>query len=301
MSTRWDSRDIPDQNGRTIVVTGANSGLGLATSKLLSAAGARVIMACRSTERGRQVAPEGAEVSQLDLADLASVRTFAQEIPADRIDVLINNAGVMNVPKRQTADGFELQFGTNYLGHFALTGLLLPRLSPGARVVTVTSAVHAIGRINFNDLQHERHYQPWLAYGQSKLANLLFTYELDRRARATGSDLISAAAHPGYATTNLQTVGPRMTGSALRERVMLFSNRIFGQSAQMGALPQTYAATAPDVRGGDFFGPGGLFHQHGYPERVRPSRTARNPDTARRLWDVAEQLTGVSFDLKPQG
>ncbi|MBO0885682.1 MAG: SDR family NAD(P)-dependent oxidoreductase [Mycobacterium sp.] len=299
MPTRWDSRDIPDQTGRTIVVTGANSGLGLATSRMLTDAGARVLMACRDTGKGQKVAPAGAEVCELDLADLASVRTFAEKVPADRIDVLINNAGVMNVPKRTTADGFELQFGTNYLGHFALTGLLLPRIT--ARVVTVSSAVHAIGRINFNDLQHERHYQPWLAYGQSKLANLLFTYELDRRARAAGRDLISVAAHPGYASTNLQTGRARMTGSALGVRIAELTNRIFGQSAKMGALPQTYAATAPDVHGGEYFGPGGLFHQHGYPERVRPSRAARNVDTAQRLWDVAEDLTGVSFEFSAAG
>ncbi len=296
MAARWDSRDIPNQTGRTIVVTGANSGLGLATSQMLTAAGARVIMACRNTEKGQEVAPKGAEVYRLDLADLASIRTFAKDMAAVRIDVLINNAGVMNVPKRQTVDGFELQFGTNYLGHFALTGLLLRQITD--RVVTVTSAVHMIGRINFDDLNGERHYQSWLAYGQSKLANLLFTYELDRRAGGTG--LISVAAHPGYASTNLQTGRARMTGSTLSRRGAELTNRIFGQSARMGALPQTYAATAPDVRGGEFFGPGGLFHQRGYPERVRPSRAARNVETARRLWDVATHMTGVSYEFRAE-
>jgi NAD(P)-dependent dehydrogenase (short-subunit alcohol dehydrogenase family) len=297
MTRRWDTGDIPDQRGRTIVVTGANSGLGLAATVALAAAGARVIMACRNVEKGEAVRPDGAEVHRLDLADLASVRAFATGLPADRIDVLVNNAGVMAIPRRNTVDGFEMQFGTNHLGHFALTGLLLPRLlaAPEPRVVTVSSGFHRAGRMNFADLQRERRYQRWLVYSQSKLANLLFCFELDRRARSAGTALVSAAAHPGYAETNLQTAGPRLSGSVLQERIAVLLNRIGAQPAAMGALPELYAATASEVRGGDFIGPDGFLQQSGFPQRVSSSRSARSLENAGRLWQESENLTGVEY------
>ena len=301
MKTRWDTGDIPDQAGRTAVVTGANSGLGLATTTALTAAGARVIMAVRDVSRGEQVRPEGAEVCRVDLADLANVRSFAADLPVERIDVLVNNAGVMALPRRRTADGFEMQFGTNHLGHFALTGLLLPRLlaAPAPRVVTVSSTAHRMGWMDFADLDREHRYHRWLAYGQSKLANLLFCFELDRRARAAGAPLVSAAAHPGYAATNLQTAGPRMAGRAWQEPIIQQVNRIVGQSAEMGALPQLYAATAPDVRGGDYFGPGGIGEQRGFPRQVGTTRRARNEQDARRLWDISSRLTSITYEWSP--
>jgi NAD(P)-dependent dehydrogenase (short-subunit alcohol dehydrogenase family) len=297
MAASWTSADIPDQTGRTVLVTGANSGLGLVTSRALAAAGARVIMACRDTAKGDAVRPDGAEIRRLDLADLASVRSFATDFPAERIDILINNAGVMAVPQRKTADGFELHFGTNHLGHFALTGLLLPRLLavPEPRVVTVSSGFHYVGRMHFDDLNRDRRYRRWLVYSQSKLANLLFAFELDRRARAERASLVSVAAHPGYAATNLQAAGPRMAGSALQERLALLGNKVLSQPAEMGALPQLYAAVAPEVRGGDFIGPDGFMQQRGYPRRVSASRAAQDTVVADRLWAESRRLTDVTY------
>lgn len=304
----WTTDDIPNLTGRTAVVTGANSGLGFEAALALARAGAHVVLACRDPVRGgdavvriRHSVP-GADVrlDPLDLADLASVRAFAADFSAahDGLDILLNNAGVMAIPRRETADGFETQFGTNHLGHFALTGLLLSRLlaRPGARVVTVSSVVAQMGRIRFDDLQGARHYGSWSAYAQSKLANQLFTLELDRRATARGADLVSVAAHPGYAATNLQATGPRMTGARITERVMDVANSVFAQPASAGVLPSLYGATAPGVRGGQFFGPDGLFALRGSPTSVSFVRAARNPGTARRLWNASEELTGVRFD-----
>ena len=303
MSEKWTADSIPDQSGRLAVVTGANSGLGLVTARELARKGAHVVLACRNTAKGdeaagsiaREVPGAQVEVAALDLGSLDSVRAFATTFGGqhDGLDLLINNAGVMAPPRSTTADGFELQFGTNHLGHFALTGLLLPKLEgrEGARVVTLSSGAHRIGKINFDDLQRERGYNRWRAYGQSKLANLMFALELDRRLRAAGSGVTSVAAHPGYAATNLQSAAAP-TPDRL---VMAVSNRLLAQSAEMGTLPQLYAATYPGLAGGTFVGPDGFAEQRGYPHPVSPNAAARDTAVARRLWDVSEELTGVTI------
>jgi NAD(P)-dependent dehydrogenase (short-subunit alcohol dehydrogenase family) len=308
VTDKWTAADIPDQRGRVAVVTGANSGIGLVTARELARAGARVVLAVRDAEKGAAAGREIAEavpgadleVGSLDLSSLASVRGFAEwfEREHEALDLLINNAGVMAPPRRVTTDGFELQFGTNHLGHFALTGLLLGRMEgrEDARVVTVSSGAHRMGRINLDDLQGERRYGRWSAYGQSKLANLLFAFELDRRLRAAGSAIRSVAAHPGYAATNLQFAAPPMPDRL----IMAFSNRVFAQSAEMGALPLLYAATQPALEGGTYVGPDGLFEQRGYPKPVEATGAARDAEVARRLWEVSEGLTGVTFRI-PDG
>ncbi len=309
----WTTKDIPPLAGRVAVVTGANSGLGFETATALAGAGARVVLACRDGVKGaeavdrlRRAVPDAdVEVGELDLADLASVRKFATVFSDAHhgLDILVNNAGVMAIPRRETADGFEMQFGTNHLGHFALTGLLLDRLltRPGARVVTVSSLVARVGRIRFDDLERSHHYGAWSAYSQSKLANQLFTLELDRRATRGGSGLVSVAAHPGYAATNLQSVAPQMTGSGLMEWATRLGNILLAQSAADGALPSLFAATSPTVRGGSFFGPDRLFGARGHPTSAPFARAARDPGAARRLWMASEDLTGVRFDpLDPQ-
>jgi len=295
---KWTANDIPDLSGKTAVVTGANSGLGYQTTLALASHGAHVVLACRDEGRGTEALERlrgelpnaSAELSLLDLADLASVRKFAEGYAGERdhLDILVNNAGVMALDqRRETADGFEMQLGTNHLGHFALTGLLLPQLQarPGGRVVNVTSFGHKVGKMDFDDLQWERSYRKWLAYGRSKLANLLFTFELDRRARAAGSDIIAAVAHPGYADTNLQS------GTSFQ-----WSN-FMAQSAADGALPQLYGATAPDVQSGEFFGPGGFLEQRGAPKRVKAAKKGYDAESARRLWEGSEELTGVSYQF----
>jgi NAD(P)-dependent dehydrogenase (short-subunit alcohol dehydrogenase family) len=301
MAGGWDAKDIPDQSGRTAVVTGANSGLGLVTARELARAGASVVMACRNLDKGhaavdevRAAVPDAqVQLDELDLASLASVRAFADRFKAthDGLDLLINNAGVMGTPRRRTADGFELQFGTNHLGHFALTTALLETMEgrEDARVVTLSSTVHKMGRINFDNLNGDRHYFRWNAYGQSKLANLLFTLELDRRLRAAGSTVRSLAAHPGYAATNLQSAGPPM----FDRLVMVASNALVAQSEEMGALPILYAATQPGLEGGTYVGPDGFQEQRGHPKIVQPSGRARDPETAHRLWEVSERMTAV--------
>lgn len=305
---KWTSADIPDLTGRLAVVTGANSGLGLETTRALAGAGARVILACRSASKAEAaiaelarggVARERLEFRALDLASLASIAAFAEALRADqpRVDLLINNAGVMALPYRETADGFEMQFGTNHLGHFALTGRVLELLlaAPAPRVVTVSSIMHKPGSINFDDLQSRRRYRKWPAYCQSKLANLLFAFELQRRAEAGGHALQSLAAHPGYASTNLQLVAPQMSGSALAKLAMSVGNSTFAQSARMGALPSLYAATAPEARGGEYYGPGGFQEMKGYPSRARSTARSRDRALARRLWEVSVELTAVDF------
>jgi NAD(P)-dependent dehydrogenase (short-subunit alcohol dehydrogenase family) len=290
---------MPDQAGRIAVVTGANSGLGLVTARELARAGATVVMACRNTEKGERAAgqvPDGV-VEQLDLADLSSVDAFAQRFGAkhDHLDLLVNNAGVMAPPRRLTADGFESQFGSNHLGHFALTGLLLAPLlaAPEPRVVTLSSGAHRIGRINFDDLQGERRYINWLAYGQSKLANLMFCFELQRRAARARTSLTSMAAHPGYARTNLQFASPPW----YEQLVMRVTNPILGQSAELGALPTLFAATAPDLPGGSFVGPDGFLEQRGHPRVVTAAEKAYDEADWRRLWKISEELTGVQYEL----
>lgn len=287
---QWTKDDIADQQGRTFIVTGANSGLGEVAARVLGAAGAKVVLACRNTTKGEAVARDigpNARVCELDLADLASVRRFAESI--DAADVLINNAGVMAVPKRRTADGFEMQIGTNHLGHFALTGLLLGKISD--RVVTLSSGAHASGTINLEDLNYEkRRYERWTAYGQSKLANLLFAYELQRRLEAAGSAVKSVAAHPGYASTNLQS-----HTESIMDRIMVLGNKILAQSAEMGALPELYAATVPDIRGGSYIGPDGPASLRGYPKRVGSNAKSKDEAVAAKLWDLSERLTGVTY------
>jgi len=298
--SKWTAADIPDQGGKTVVVTGANSGLGLVTARELARKGAHVVLTARTQEKGDRAAQEieaaapGArtEVRLLDLASLESVRAFAAGVaeahPA--IDVLVNNAGVMMTPKGTTADGFETQFGTNHLGHFALTGLLLEAIT--GRVVTVSSIEHKPGRIAFDDLQGEVKYGPRTAYQQSKLANAMFALELDRRLRASGSEVISVIAHPGYSDTALQTSGP--TGIA-RLAMKYIGNKVIAQSADRGALPQLYAATAVDVQGGEFIGPDGFNEMRGDPTRVQPTQRAQDPETAKRLWETSEELTGLRY------
>ncbi|RMF16948.1 MAG: SDR family NAD(P)-dependent oxidoreductase [Candidatus Dadabacteria bacterium] len=299
MASQWTAADIPDQHGRTAIVTGANSGIGLETARELARKGARVILACRNADKAeaalaeiRATVPDAnVEFEQLDLSRLDSVRAFAQRIrdAFDQIDLLINNAGVMMTPLSRTADGFELQFGTNHLGHFALTGLLLDRIRdvPGARIVSVSSMAHRFGRIDFDNLNAEKKYNRTAAYGQSKLANLLFIYELQRRLTAAGAQAIATAAHPGWTRTNLQ------------EGVALFKlfNPIFGQLPPTGALPTLYAATATDAEPAGYYGPSGFLEMRGTPKRVGSTAASRDRETQRRLWQVSEELTGIRYDL----
>ncbi len=302
---RWTAARIADQSGRTFVVTGANSGLGFETARQLAAHGGRVVLAVRNQAKGRDAVarltaalPSAAvEFRALDLSDLDSVRAFAAAIQRDGIavDVLVNNAGVMYPPRRLTVEGFESQFAANHLGHFALTGLLFGtiRRGPDPRVVTVSSNEHKGGSIHFDDLTGERSYSPRAFYQQSKLANVLFGLELDRRVRAAGIGVRSVLAHPGYSATNLQSSGP----TGLAKQLMKVSNRLVAQSAAMGALPELYAAVDPAAESGRFYGPGGFRELRGYPAEVQPAAAARNEETARRLWDVSEQLTDVTWKL----
>jgi NAD(P)-dependent dehydrogenase (short-subunit alcohol dehydrogenase family) len=284
---------MPDLTGRSVIITGANSGIGRAAAHALSRAGAHVVLAVRSVEKGQAAAaamPGETEVRRLDLANLASVREFAAAWEGD-IELLINNAGVMVPPLTRTADGFELQFGTNHLGHFALTNLLLQRVR--GRVVTVSSTGHRLGSIDFDDLNWERKpYKAWRAYGQSKLANLLFTAELQRRLTAAGSTVLATAAHPSYAATNLQFHSQRRFFDLLGA----VGNRLIAQDEDGGARPTLYAAVV-DIPGNSFAGPGGFMEQRGAPKLVGRSDAASDPEVARRLWDVSEELTGVRFPL----
>jgi NAD(P)-dependent dehydrogenase (short-subunit alcohol dehydrogenase family) len=305
MSEKWSESNVPDQRGRVAVVTGANTGLGFDTARVLAARGASVVLAVRSIEKGKQAAERiaaaapGAEVTvqQLDLSSLASVRAAAAELGARHpaIDLLVNNAGVMYTPRQKTADGFDLQFGTNHLGHFALTGLLLDRMLavPGSRVVTVSSIGHRIrARIHFEDLQWERSYDRVAAYSQSKLANLLFTYELQRRLAAAVKPTLALAAHPGFSDTELIRYSP-----AWARRLTPVAARVFAQSAAQGALPSLRAATDPAVLGGQYFGPDGLGEMKGSPRVVPSSAQSHDAGIARRLWEISTELTGVSFPV----
>jgi len=309
--SRWTAADVPDCDGRTVVITGANSGLGFEATKVFARRDATVVMACRSTDRGGDAAAEirgavpGADldVRACDLADLDGVAAFADGLldAYDDIHVLCNNAGVMAIQRSETADGFETQFGVNHLGHFALTGHLVERLveTPGeTRIVTHSSGAHTMGEIDFDDLHGEDDYGKWAAYGQSKLANLLFAYELQRRLDGAGIEgTISVACHPGYADTDLQFRDPRERGSRLRSGLMKLANAVLAQSARQGALPMLYAATADDVDGGDYYGPGGILNARGYPERQTSSERSYDEDLAGRLWAVSEELTGVTYDV----
>ncbi len=291
MSTGFGAQDLPDMSVRTVVVTGASSGIGKITARELARAGAHVVLAVRDTDKGERVAndfPGVWEVRHLDLCDLASVREFADDLGSE-IDILINNAGVMAIPHTTTADGFEMQFGTNHLGHFALTNLLLPRIAD--RVVTLSSTAHQTGRIKLDDLNWERRrYSAWAAYGQSKLANLMFAYELQRKLDEAGSAVRSFACHPGYASTNLQS----KSGSRFQNVLMAFGNRIIAQSEEQGALPTLYAATQ-DLPGGSYAGPERLQQFRGRPAIVRSTRASHDLDVAAELWSKSERMTGVAF------
>lgn len=307
----WTRADLPRLDGRIAVVTGANSGLGLETCVGLAAAGATTVMACRNPAKARAAVEEvrrrvpdaKLELMALDLADLSAVRGFAAAFAAKhpRLDILCNNAGVMTLPYQKTRDGFEMLFGTNHLGHFALTGLLLEplRAAPGARVVTLSSIAARSGRLPLDDLNWERRrYSKSGAYAQSKLANLVFALELDRRLRKAGFGVLSAAAHPGYAATNIGfgSAGGRAT---LARRVwhwlIALGNVLLAQPAAMGALPTLYAACAADVQGGDYIGPDGFIQFRGHPVKVKHHQRAADEATARRLWELSEQMTGVRY------
>jgi NAD(P)-dependent dehydrogenase (short-subunit alcohol dehydrogenase family) len=298
----WSERDVPDQRGRVAVVTGANTGLGYETARVLAQRGAEVVLAVRNVDKGKQAAQRiaalapGAAVTvqELDLTSLASVRAAAAELAArhPKLDLLINNAGVMYTPYEKTADGFELQFGTNHLAHFALTGLLLPQLlaAPGSRVVTVSSIGHRIrARIHFEDLHFEKSYDRMQAYGQSKLANLMFTYELNRRLAAAGAGTVALAAHPGGSNTELARHSPL--------RLLMPVAKFFVQSAARGALPSLRAATDPAAVGGQYYGPDGLGETRGAPKVVSSSAQSKDEDLQRHLWALSEELTGVPFPL----
>jgi NAD(P)-dependent dehydrogenase (short-subunit alcohol dehydrogenase family) len=291
--TTFTASSLPSLDNHTAIITGANSGIGRAAARALAGAGAHVVLAVRDTGKGARAAASiqgSTEVRPLDLASLESVRQFAADWDGP-IDLLINNAGVMVPPLSRTADGFELQFGTNHLGHFALTNLLLEHVT--GRVVTVSSTGHRIGKIDFEDLNWERKpYKAWRAYGQSKLANLLFTAELQRRLTASGSTVIATAAHPGYAATNLQF----HSGHRTLDVLSILGNRLIAQDEHDGALPTLYAAVA-DVPAGSFAGPDGRLEMRGKPKLVGRSKAARDADAARRLWDASEELTGVRFAL----
>lgn len=298
MTSTWTAENIPDLTGKVAIVTGANSGIGYETARALAGKRAIVILACRNREKGelavRQICQEHPqskiELRQLDLSDLASVQCFADEFTSRyaRLDILINNAGIMAPPFGRTIDGFEIQFGTNHLGHFVLTGLLLNLITgtPKSRVVIVSSSMHLFGKMDFDNLNGEKHYHRQGAYAQSKLANLLFAYELQRRFDAAKVDAISVAAHPGWTETNLQ----------VHWRALWMVNSLAGQKPQMGALPTLYAATASAVRGGEYYGPRGL-QVWGYPTRVRSNHRSYDIAAAARLWAVSEELTGVRYKL----
>lgn len=310
--TDWTVNNIPDQLGKVVIVTGGNSGIGYEAALALAAKKAQVILAVRSVEKGEAALSEirhqypsaVVEVMRLDLSDLSSVRQFAADFQQrfKTLAILINNAGVMALPYYKTADGFEMQFGTNHLGHFALTGLLLPMITatPGARVVTVSSYLHTGGKVEFDNLDGARAYKKWDAYSLSKLANLLFAYELQRRLTTAGLNTLSVGCHPGYAATNLQATGPKMAGSRWNEIISQISNRLFAQSAEMGALPTLYAAVSPEVNGCDYIGPMGWMGIRGAPGKVRSNDDSYNAALAARLWQESEKLTGVQYNFPTQ-
>ena len=293
-------------DNKVAVITGANSGIGYEAALALAKRKAEITLACRNLEKAHaaadriraEVPAARLQVIELDLSNLASVRAFTEKFRQGKsqLHALVNNAGVMALPKRLTADGFEMQFGTNHLGHFALTGQLLDLLlaTPASRVVNVSSIAHKFGKIRFHDLQWEKGYSKWAAYGQSKLANLLFTHELDRRLKETGHETISVACHPGWASTNLQEAGPKMEGSKLMEKLSAWGNALLAQDAAAGALPTVFAAVEP-LRGDEYIGPTRMMGWHGPPEIIQPLAKARDPATAKRLWEASEELTGVRF------
>ncbi|MBN1214795.1 MAG: SDR family oxidoreductase [Candidatus Lokiarchaeota archaeon] len=295
---KWTSNDIPNQSEKTVIVTGANSGIGYEVSRILASKGAHIIMACRNLEKANEAYNQillennnvSIEIMQLDLSNLGSIKKFTEDFlkKNQSLHILCNNAGVMMPPYQKTVDGFELQFGTNHLGHFALTGLLLDKLmkTKNSRIVTQSSFVHSMGKINFNDLNWETKYKKRKSYAQSKLANLLFAYELQRRISAKNSDVLSIACHPGWSRTNLQ-----------RYTALFRTLKFLSQKAEMGALPMLYAATSTDVEGGAYYGPDGTFGWKGYPKKVKSSKKSYNEEDAIKLWDISEKLTGITYNL----
>lgn len=310
---KWTVENMPDLSGKIIIVTGANSGIGFDATKAFVQKGGHVILASRNVQKAEtavsQIKAEtpnaSTEIIQLDLADLTSIQTFANTFTAkhDQLDLLINNAGVMALPYRQTADGFEMQFGTNHLGHFALTGRLLNILlnTENSRVVSVSSGYHDrnSGEIDFDNLNGEKAYEKWDAYMYSKLANLLFAYELQRKLSKIGTTTISVGCHPGFAATNLQDAGPEMEGSSIQKLFMKGLTAIFAQSSEMGALPTLYAATATEVNGCDYIGPDGFQKMRGYPAKERSNQASYNKADAQKLWALSAELTQVTYDALP--
>lgn len=309
-SGRWNEKSVPDQTGKRVLITGANSGIGFETARVLAQQGAQVILACRSESKAldamariRQLYPRASlQFMALDLGSLQSVRELAALFfeQYDTLDVLINNAGVMWLPESRTVDGFESQFGTNHLGHFALTGLLLPALlkTPGARVVTVSSIAHKDGYLHFDDLWLQKGYGKQKAYAQSKLANLVFARELQRRLSQAGSSVLSLACHPGVASTHLAVPGFEQGGQALLAKLMQLLTPLIAQSALKGALPTLYAATSHSVEGGEYYGPGGFYEAYGYPAKASSTRRSQRPEWGKQLWEVSEQLTGIHYDFE---
>jgi len=307
MAGKWTYADIPSQEGRVAIVTGANSGLGYFTTRGLAMQQCEVVMACRNIKKAEQAKKElvkghpgmKLEIMELDLADLTSVKGFAENFRKkyNRLDLLINNAGLMAIPKRLTRDGFEMQFGVNHLGHFALTAHLfdLIRSTPGSRVVNVSSSAHNFGTIRFDDIHWEKKYSKWGAYGMSKLANIHFTHELADRVSTAAMDIKVIAAHPGYSDSNLLSKGPEMNGRKFLIKAGRAVNRIFAQSTAMGALPTLYAAVSPEAEHRGFYGPGGFMEMRGYPRRVYPNRKKLSKDIQERLWELSESLTGITF------
>jgi NAD(P)-dependent dehydrogenase (short-subunit alcohol dehydrogenase family) len=308
--SKWTQQDMPDLTGKVLIVTGANSGLGFESTKALAEHGATVVMAVRNMEKGekaradilKEVPNAKLDLMKLDNADLSSVQAFAAAFREkyDRLDILLNNAGVMAIPRQETADGFEMQFGVNHLAHFALTGLLLDVLTktPGARVHSVSSSAAFNAQINFDDLMGEEDYSRWGAYGQSKLANAMFATELNRQLKTAGYDTIANSSHPGFVMGNLQTNSLEQSGAPLMERVLYgLGETIVGQDISMGVLPQLYASTAPDAKGGVFYGPK-TFRVRGYPAEQPCNDALNNPALLKRLWDVSEELTKVKYDFK---
>lgn len=307
---KWNYDDIPDQSGKNFIITGANSGLGLSTTKGLAAHGATVIMACRSQEKADEASDEvrkeypdaNLEIMLLDLSSFESIKQFAESFKAkySQLHGLLNNAGIMQPPFRKTEDGLELQMGINHFGHYLLTGLLLDTIksTPGARVVLQSSGAHALTKgINFEDINNEEKYSRTNVYAQSKLANLLFANELDRKFKSHNIDAIAVGVHPGYTATNLQSSGPAVGGSSMFSRIYKVTNLLFAQNVDKGALPLLYAAVGPDVKGGDFIGPGGFRSLRGHPKRVKAKNTAYNDEAAQKLWEISEEKTGLVYNF----